>query len=154
MMQMHLSKSREREGADAVRGFTLLEVLVGLSILTVGMLTIFTLIPPLLKANTDAELESIAGSLAMLKVEEIRRDSRQLLRDDPNTSTLVEVILALDAPTSVAIFSYERRLAYRFEREVILDENTMTTQAVAVVVVQESPQRSSNPRDLNRTRFQ
>lgn len=154
MMQMHLSKKRELAGCDSVRGFTLIEVLVGLSILTVGMLTIFTLIPPLLQANADAELESIAGSLAMLKVEEIRRDSRQLLRDDPTTSTLVDVILALDAPTSVAIFPYERRLAYRFEREVILDENTMTTQAVAVVVVQEAPGRSGTPRDLNRTRFQ
>jgi prepilin-type N-terminal cleavage/methylation domain-containing protein len=90
-----------------VRGFTLIEVLVGLSILTAGVLAIMAIFPVLLRTQAEAEMLTIAASLAQMKAEEIRRD------DDRNGS-LVTAIRNLTEPTTPLVFPHERRLTYSF----------------------------------------
>jgi prepilin-type N-terminal cleavage/methylation domain-containing protein len=88
-------------------GFTLLEVLVGLSILTAGILSIMAIFPLMLRVQTDAEVLAIGASLAQMKAEEIRRD------DDRNGS-LVGAIRNMSTPSDPITFPREPRLAYSF----------------------------------------
>jgi len=100
----------------ARRAFTLLEVLVGLGILTAGLLAIIAVFPYTLRSQRDAELLSIAASLAQMKAEQVRRDSR------PN-GQLMRAIRSLTAPTTPITFPDERRLTYSFSGRTIMFAN-------------------------------
>lgn len=133
-------------------GFTLLEVLLGLSILTAGILAVLALFPWTLRANERAELRTMAAALGMMKVEEIRRDN-------PTTSslsTLVSEIESRTTPTEPITFPFEPRLAYRFSGETILytDKNDeRSSSGVARVIIQESPDFRPNPIVIEEFRF-
>lgn len=94
-------------------GFTLLEVLIGLSILTAGILAIIALFPTTMRGNEQAELRTIAASLMAMKAEEIRRDNDA-------SDKLINAIKTLPAPTDPVTFPFEPRLAYRFSSTTIL----------------------------------
>ena len=96
-----------RRHLPASRGLTLLEVLVGLAILTAGLVSIAAVFPYTLKAQRHAEMLTLAAPLAQMKVEEIR------LMDDRN-GRLKNAIRALTEPTPPIAFLSEPRLAYSF----------------------------------------
>lgn len=102
-----------RPRSRPARGFTLLEVLIGLSILTAGILAIVALFPATMQANEAAELRTIGASLLAMKAEEVRRDN------DANDK-LINAIKTLAAPTAPVTFPYEPRLAYMFSSTTIL----------------------------------
>lgn len=139
-------------GAGGQDAFTLLEVLLGLSILTAGILAVLALVPWTLRANERAELRTLAASLGMMKVEEIRRDNPT----SGSVATLVGEIQNLTTPTDPITFPFEPRLAYRFSGETLLyagvnDERSSSS--VARVIIQESPEFRANPIILEEFRF-
>jgi prepilin-type N-terminal cleavage/methylation domain-containing protein len=89
------------------QGFSLLEVLVGLSILSAGLLAIMAIFPYTLKGQRQAELLTEAVALAQMKAEEIRRD-------DSKSKKLVKAIQAMDQPSDPIAFPTEPRLTYSF----------------------------------------
>lgn len=92
--------------------FSLLEVLVGLSILSAGLLAILAIFPYTLRAQREAELLTIAASLAQMKAEEIRRD-------DDLEKSLVNEIKNMTEPSAPITFPSESRLAYSFSGQTI-----------------------------------
>ena len=94
----------------------MLEVLVGLAILTAGLLAVAATFPTVLSAGRDAELLSVAAALANMKAEEIRRD------DDVNGRLRIE-IRALTIPTDPIEFVHEPRLSYSFSGVSLLYSN-------------------------------
>lgn len=94
-------------------GFTLIEVLVSLSILTAGVLAILAVLPSMLQANERAELRTMGASLALQKIEEIRRDNDA-------GGQLLNKIKNLRVPTDPVEFAAERRLSYRFSGITLL----------------------------------
>src|SRR4051794_1011669 len=98
-----------------VRGFTLIEVLVSLTILLVGVIAILFLFPTTLDAARKAEYRTKAAFLAQLKAEEIRRD-------DDTSHTLVQAIESMNAPSAALAFAQEPDLAYQFSGRSILYE--------------------------------
>lgn len=98
---------RHRLDHRSRRGLTLVEVLVGLAILTAGMLALATIIPSTLKSHDRAELLTVAAMLAQTKAEEIRRD-------DSLTQSLQNEIRNLRTPTTPIKFIQEPRLTYSF----------------------------------------
>jgi type II secretory pathway pseudopilin PulG len=132
--------------------FTLLEVLLGLSILTAGILAVLALFPWTLRANERAELRTLAAALGMMKVEEIRRDNPAT----GSLSTLVDEIESLTTATEPITFPFEPRLAYRFSGETLLytDKNDeRSSSGVARVIIQESPDFRANPVIIEEFRF-
>lgn len=99
------------------RAFTLLEVVIGLSILTVGIVLLMAAFPYTLKSDESAELRTLGAALAALKIEEVRRDN------DAN-DRLIDAIRNLAAPTDPVDFALERRLAYRFHSQTMLYAKT------------------------------
>ncbi len=91
----------------SLRGFTLLEVLIGMGILTAGVISVMWMYPSTMKANEMAELRTLGAMLAMSKVEEIRRDNDEL-------DKLINGIKNMTAPSSLITFPMEPRLAYAF----------------------------------------
>lgn len=135
------------------QAFTLLEVLLGLSILSAGLLAVLALFPWTLRANERAELRTLAAALGMLKVEEIRRDN-------PTTASLLTFIGSIEGltvPTDPITFPLEPRLAYRFSGETMLYAGTndeRSSSGVARVIIQESPDFRTNPIVLEEFRFE
>lgn len=148
-----LLSSRRRSAAVNMLAYTLLEVLLGMSILTAGLLAVLALFPWTLRANERAELRTLAAGLGMMKVEEIRRDN-------PTTSSLstfIDAIAGLTAPTDPITFPFEPRLAYRFSSQTLLYTNTndeRSSPGVARVIIQESPDFKTNPIIIEEFRFQ
>jgi prepilin-type N-terminal cleavage/methylation domain-containing protein len=147
------SLRRQAPYREGHRGFTLLEVLLGLSILAAGVLAVLALFPWTLRANERAELRTLGAALGAMKVDEIRRDEFT----SPTIATLVGEIEALTEPTDPITFPLEPRLAYRFSGETILyagvnDERSSS--GVARVIIQESPGFRANPVILEEFRFQ
>jgi len=141
-------------------GFTLLEILVSVVVLTVGVLGVVTLFSFVLRANEEAELRTIGAALAMMKIEEIRRDND---RD----GKLLEAIRMLEAPTDPVPFALEGRLAYRFSSTTLLylrrggsgapiddPDDPRDDPGVARVIIQESPEFKPRPKILDEYRFQ
>ncbi|HOE96275.1 MAG TPA: type II secretion system protein [Candidatus Sumerlaeota bacterium] len=93
--------------------FSLLEVLVGLSILLAGLLAIAAFFPTMIAGQRDAELLTSAAALAQLKAEEIRRDN-------DSAGQLIAAIRDLDEPTEPLAFPSDPRLAYSFCGETLL----------------------------------
>ena len=125
--------------AAARRGFSLLEVLVGLAILTAGILAIAAVFPQTMRAHEDAELLTIAAALAQMKVEEIRRD------DDLNGRLRAE-IRSLPQPTASIVFINEPRLSYSFSNQSLLYANVndpkdpRATPGVPRVIIRYAPE--------------
>ncbi|MEN6625842.1 MAG: prepilin-type N-terminal cleavage/methylation domain-containing protein [Candidatus Sumerlaeia bacterium] len=95
------------------RGFSLLEVLVALAIMTAGILTIAAVFPRTLEAGNDAQILSQAAALAQMKAEEIRRDND---RDNQ----LIDSIKNLTEPTAPVAFPHDPRLSYQFSSTSII----------------------------------
>lgn len=127
----HRPSANPTSFASALRAFTLLEVLMGLSLLTMGILGILWLYPWTLRANQTAELRTAAGGLAMMKVEELRRD------DTVTSVSLTDTLLTVDTPTTPLVWPLDERLAYSFASDVVtISSGTETTsQTVAKVIV-------------------
>lgn len=104
---------------------------MGLSLLTMGILGILWLYPWTLRANQTAELRTAAGGLAMMKVEELRRD------DTVTSVSLTDTLLTVDTPTTPLVWPLDERLAYSFASDVVtISSGTETTsQTVAKVIV-------------------
>jgi type II secretory pathway pseudopilin PulG len=135
-----------------VGGYTLLEVLVALTVLLLGVLPILFLVPQTLRSRKDAEFLTEAALLAQLKGEEIRRD-------DDTSGTLITTISKLAAPTAPIPFSQEERLSYSFCGQSLLYSTTDAPQGdanVARVIISRTPQAATsglppttvNPRDV------
>lgn len=120
-LKTRLASRRFRHGDD---GFTLLEVLIGISILTVGVLIILMAFPQHMKSNEIAELRTIGAALANMKIEELRRDN------DENDK-LINAIRLMTTPTEPIPFSLDQRLAYQISNETFLYR---TRNALGVVV--------------------
>lgn len=110
MMRTHDNPSFRR------RGFSLLEVLIGLAILLAGLLGVMAVFPYTLRSQREAEALSLAAPLAQMKAEEIRRD-------DDRTGRLVREIKRLEQPTPPIVFPNEPRLTYSFSGRSLLYPN-------------------------------
>jgi len=134
------------------RGFSLLEVIVGLSILTAGILAVMTIFPLTLRGQRDAELLTIAAALGQMKVEEIRRD-------DDRTGRLVSEIRNLTTPSDPIVFPIEPRLSYSFSGRTIRYANTgipddpRAADSVARVIIRYSPQYRASQDVVDEVRF-
>ncbi|MCX7717949.1 MAG: prepilin-type N-terminal cleavage/methylation domain-containing protein [Candidatus Sumerlaeaceae bacterium] len=95
------------------RGFTLLEVLVSLTILLVGIVPIVFLLPNTLRGRQEAQLETQAAVLAQQKAEEIRRDNDL-------AGSLTAAIAARQTPTQPIVFPHAPDLAYAFSGRSLL----------------------------------
>ena len=109
----------------------MIEVLVALGILLAGILAVAAVFPYTLQAQRDAEVLSLAGALAQMKVEEIRRD-------DSADGKLVQAIKDLAEPTAPIVFPNEPRLSYSFSGRPLVkaaDVSTSASIAPAWVIV-------------------
>jgi prepilin-type N-terminal cleavage/methylation domain-containing protein len=95
------------------RGFSLLEVLVSLTILMIGVLSIIFFFSQPLETARKAEYRTKAALYAQMKAEEIRRD-------DDTSNTLIRTIEMLTAPTDPVTLAQEPNLAYQFSGRTIL----------------------------------
>lgn len=125
-----------RAGRPGVRGFSLIEVLVGLGILLAGLVAIAAVFPTTLQATRDAELLTRAAALAQEKAEEIRRDNDREGR-------LIAEIRSRTTPTAPLVFSSEPRLEYSFcGRSLLYPESAAdprSTAGIARVIVRYAP---------------
>lgn len=96
-------------------GFTLIEVLVALAILTAGLLTVAATFPYVVKSQREAELLTTAAALAQMKAEEIRRDDTAPFGE----GELITAISELTSPTQPIQFPNEPRLTYSFSNSTI-----------------------------------
>lgn len=141
-------------------GFTLLEVVIGMSILTVGLVSLLVSFPHTLKSDEMAELRTLGAAYALLKMEEVRRDN------DANDK-MIDTLRTLRAPTPPVDFPFDPRLAYSFSSTTVLYENRDAAGNVVNdpidprddpnvprVIVQISPRfRPANPTILDEYRF-
>lgn len=96
------------------KGFTLIEVLVGLVILLAGIVGIVQLFPQSLEANREAELRGAAIMLAQQKVEELRRDGDAL-------NLIVNQVQNLSTPTDPIPWPNDPRLTYSYCGVSVID---------------------------------
>ena len=116
------------------RGFSLLEVLVSLTILMIGVLSIIFFFSQPLETARKAEYRTKAALYAQMKAEEIRRD-------DDTSNTLIRSIEQLTSPTASITFAQEPNLAYQFSGRTILYPGLSPAgdPGVARVIVRYSP---------------
>lgn len=139
--------------------FTILEVLVGVSLMTIGIVTIMALFPYTLKTNERAELRTLGASLAYMKIEEIRRDN-----DDEGK--LLNGIRAMTRPSDPVPFASDWRLAYRLSGVTMLYQHRNGSGSlvddpgdprddpgVARVIIQENPDFRKDPQIFDEYRF-
>jgi type II secretory pathway pseudopilin PulG len=105
--------SAHKPARNRTAGFSLLEVLVSLTILMVGILSIVFFFAQPLDAARNAEHRTKAALYGQMKAEEIRRD-------DDTSNTLIRTIEALTVPTTPVDFAQEPNLAYQFSGRTIL----------------------------------
>ncbi len=98
----------------AGRGFSLIEVLFAVAVLTIGIVGILQLFPPSLRATNEAALRGRAALLAQQKAEEIRRD-------DARGAQILETIANLPDPTDPVPFTEDDRLVYQFHSRSLLE---------------------------------
>lgn len=121
-------KTTDRFSIASREGFTLMEVLVAMTILLTGILAVAAFFPRVLDANARSADQSIAAFLAQMKAEEIRRDY---------TDTAVDAIKLLSTPTDPVTFGHDQRFAYRLNGETVLYANdpSVTTGVARVLIV-------------------
>lgn len=125
-----------------VKGFSLLEAIVALTILIAGVVGIIFMFPQVLGNARHSEMQTRAVFLAQRKAEEIRRD-------DDVANTLINAIRDSNTPTAPVTFPQDPELAYQFSGQSILYDAASPegTPGVARVIVRYSPEfrTSSNP---------
>jgi type IV pilus modification protein PilV len=97
-----------RHAARGEEGFSLIEVLVALTILAVGLLSLALLQVTAIKGNADASKSSIATDLAQTKLELFRRDAWTAIGNSTNTTfdagtTPIYASVPSDAGDNVAV---------------------------------------------------
>lgn len=97
-----------RHAARGEEGFSLIEVLVALTILAVGLLSLALLQVTAIKGNADAAKSSIATDLAQTKLELFRRDAWTAIGNSTNTTfdagtTPIYASVPSDAGDNVAV---------------------------------------------------
>ena len=106
--------ARRSFGAGSLRsGFSLVEVLVALGILTAGLMALAASYPLMLDTGRKAELLTVGAALAQQKAEEIRRH-------DTATRLLITTIQNRTTPTSPIVFPNESRLEYSFSGKTVM----------------------------------
>jgi len=121
------------------RGFTLLEVLIGLGILTAGILSIMAVYPYTLRAQRDAELLTLGAALAQMKAEQVRRDDKAM------GGALVHSIQGLgDVRTKALVFSDEPRLSYSFASQSVLNPTAPNPAKDVYVIIYRAPTNRPN----------
>jgi len=112
---------------DGSRGFSLLEVLLAMSILSFGMLGTGALLAGVIKGNDISQRITTATVLAQDKIEELRE---QKYRDLPSTSTYTaEDYGSVSYTTDQGTVSYPR-----FKRATIILADTPTSGMITAVV--------------------
>lgn len=159
-MIVGLQQRRRSVPAGVVRGFSLVEVLVSITIFLVGAVLIVYLFPRTLEAAREAELQTKAAFLAQMKAEEIRRDDDQLRtlgqmiaklgESDPENQAL--------STTDPIVFPLEPDLSYVFYGKSVLYANEQPPvpegdAGVARVLILRNrggqpPQKPIQPRDV------
>ncbi len=109
--------------------FTLVEVLVSMTILLIGIVAIAGFYPARRRQNQHAVDTATAAYLAQLKAEELRRDNAPggAARD------AIRAIKNLTAPTPPVVFGCDSRFAYSFSGVSV--ENPTAPKRVARVIV-------------------
>ncbi len=143
-MQIHL---RTYSG----KGFSLVEVLVSLTILLAGIVSIVNFYPLTLRAGNQAAYVSEAVMLAQLKAEEIRRDTTAV-------NNYVQAIRLLTVPTEPRPFPQEPILTYSFCGVSLLDpiddpEDPRDDVGVARVIIRYNKSYRPNMEVLYELRF-
>ncbi|HPS02399.1 MAG TPA: prepilin-type N-terminal cleavage/methylation domain-containing protein [Candidatus Sumerlaeota bacterium] len=117
---------RPRAGRSA---FTLVEVLVSMTILLIGIVAIAGFFPARMRQNQRAIDTSTAAYLAQLKAEELRRDTAPggAARD------AIRTIKNLTSPTPPVAFGFDSRFAYSFSGVSV--QNPDAPKRVARVIV-------------------
>ena len=97
-----------RHGTRGEEGFSLIEVLVALTILAVGLLSLGLLQVTAIKGNAGASTSTIATDLAQAKLELFRRDAWIAIDNSTNTTfdggtTPIYASVAADAGDSVSV---------------------------------------------------
>ncbi len=125
MARAHLPY-RRRAGRSA---FTLVEVLVSMTILLIGIVAIAGFFPARMRQNQRAMDTSTAAYLAQLKAEELRRDNAPggAARD------AIRAIKNLTNPTPPVAFGFDQRFAYSFSGVSV--QNPDAPKRVARVIV-------------------
>ena len=86
------------------RGFSIIEVLVAVAVLSIGLITIIGLFPFSIQANKGAERQSLASSYARAKLEQMLITAY----DEINTGT-VEVKAALSNDPNNSAYGMQRQ---------------------------------------------
>jgi prepilin-type N-terminal cleavage/methylation domain-containing protein len=133
------------------RGYSLIEVLVSLTILLTGIVAVAAYFPMALRANQRSTNQSIAAFLAQAKAEEIRRDN-------DTGGSLVREISELTAPTPPIIFTTSPFFTYSFSGVSAIDpvddpDDVRDDHGVARVIVQDAPSFRSDQEILFELRF-
>jgi type IV pilus assembly protein PilV len=97
-----------RHGTRGEEGFSLIEVLVALTILAVGLLSLALLQVTAIKGNAGASTSTIATDLAQAKLELFRRDAWIAIDNSTNTTfdggtTPIYASVPADAGDSVSV---------------------------------------------------
>jgi type IV pilus modification protein PilV len=95
-------------------GYSFLEVLISLIILTSGILAIINFYPVALKASSRAEIQTKAALLAQRKADEIRRD-------DDSAGSFINSIRTRQTQSAPVVFSDDSRFTYSFCGRSVID---------------------------------
>jgi prepilin-type N-terminal cleavage/methylation domain-containing protein len=93
--------------ANARRGYSIVEVLVAMTILLVGVAGTLAFFAPTLQAAEEANHRSIAAMLAQQRVEEVRRDADRF-------ENFPDAIRGLVTPSDLVVYPYDDRFAWQY----------------------------------------
>jgi Tfp pilus assembly protein PilV len=127
-----MMKNIKRPTCRRGSGYTLMEVLVSMTILLAGILAIAGFFPRALDNNTRAADLSIAAFIAQSKAELIR-----LSNESNQTPSSIDYIAGLSTMTEPVVYGLDERFSYRFSGETFLYANdpTVTTGVARVIIV-------------------
>jgi len=91
----------------AQRGYSIVEVLVAMTILLVGIAGTLAFFAPTLQAAEEANDRSIAALLAQQRVEEVRRDADRF-------ENFPDGIRSLVTPSALVVYAYDDRFAWQY----------------------------------------
>jgi prepilin-type N-terminal cleavage/methylation domain-containing protein len=133
------------------RGYSLVEVLVSLTILLTGIVVVAAYFPMALRANQRSTDQSIAAFLAQAKAEEIRRDN-------DTGGSLVREISELTTPTPPIVFTTSPLFTYSFSGVSGIDpvddpDDVRDDHGVARVIIQYAASFRSEQEILFELRF-
>jgi len=99
------------------RGYSLVEILAAMAIFLIGIVSILTFFPNIIRAQNESLLRDAATMRAQEKIMEIRRD----VDADPSGQSLIDAIRNRATPTDAVILPRDPRLAYAFNGRSLLD---------------------------------